>query len=98
MSKEGPQFGPSFFVKNLLRQDCSNSYIQPDETPVDVQTREGRGKNRQAYLWQYSRPGGSVVFDFRLGRRTSLKPMDTRVLDSSLILLEYRLAHSTVTV
>jgi len=25
-------------------------------------------KNYQAYLWQYSRPGGSVVFDFRLGR------------------------------
>jgi hypothetical protein len=29
---------------------------------------EGLGKNHQAYLWQYSRPGGSVVFDFRLGR------------------------------
>ena len=27
-----------------------------------------RGKNHQAYLWQYSRPGGSVVFDFQLGR------------------------------
>ena len=24
--------------------------------------------NHQAYLWQYSRPGGSVVFDFRVGR------------------------------
>jgi transposase len=35
---------------------------------VDVQTREGLGKNHQAYLWQYSRPGGTVVFDFRLGR------------------------------
>jgi hypothetical protein len=34
----------------------SGSYIQADETPVDVQTREGRGKNHQAYLWQYSRP------------------------------------------
>ena len=43
-------------------------YIQADETPVDVQTREGRGQNHQAYLWQYSRPGGTVVFDFRLGR------------------------------
>jgi Transposase IS66 family len=29
---------------------------------------EGRGQNHQAYLWQYGRPGGSVVFDFRLGR------------------------------
>jgi transposase len=36
-------------------------YFEPDETPVDVQTRKGRGKNHQAYLWQYSRPGGSVV-------------------------------------
>ena len=34
----------------------------------DVQMREGRGRNHQAYLWQYSRPGGTVVFDFRLGR------------------------------
>ena len=52
-----------------MRQELiSGSYIQADETPVDVQMREGRGKNHQAYLWQYSRPGGTVVFDFRLGR------------------------------
>jgi transposase len=44
------------------------SYIQADETPVSVQMHDGRGKNLQAYLWQYSRPGGGVVFDFRLGR------------------------------
>ena len=29
---------------------------------------DGRGKNHQAYLWQYSRPAGPVVFDFRMGR------------------------------
>jgi hypothetical protein len=29
---------------------------------------EGRGRNHQAYLWQYGIPGGAVVFDFRLGR------------------------------
>jgi len=52
-----------------MRQELiSGSYIQADETPVDVQTREGRGQNHQAYLWQYSRPGGTLVFDFRLGR------------------------------
>lgn len=52
-----------------MRQELiSGSYIQADETPVDVQTCEGRGQNRQAYLWQYSRPGASVVFDVRLGR------------------------------
>jgi hypothetical protein len=35
---------------------------------VDVQMHDGRGQNHQAYLWQYSKPGGNVVFDFRLGR------------------------------
>jgi len=35
---------------------------------------------------------------FSAYRRTSLKLMHTRVLDSRLILLEYRLAHSTVSV
>ncbi len=52
----------------MRRELISGGYIQADETPVDVQTREGRGKNHQAYLWQYGRPGGTVVFDFRLGR------------------------------
>src|SRR6516225_7967889 len=43
-------------------------YIQADETPVEVQMHDGRGSNHQAYLWQYSQPGGAVIFDFRLGR------------------------------
>ena len=50
--------------QELLKGD----YIQADETPVDVQMHDGRGKNHQAYLWQYSRPGAAVVFDFRMGR------------------------------
>ncbi len=29
---------------------------------------DGRGKNHQADLWQYSRPAGAAVFDFRMGR------------------------------
>jgi transposase len=44
------------------------SYIQADETPVAVQMHDGRGKNHQAYLWQYGHPAGNVVFDFRMGR------------------------------
>jgi transposase len=35
---------------------------------VGVQMHDKRGKNHQAYLWQYSTPGGSAVFDFRMGR------------------------------
>jgi transposase len=56
-------------MASAMRQELlRGTYIQADETPVDVQIHEGRGKNHQAYLWQYSRPGGTVVFDFRLGR------------------------------
>ena len=50
------------------RELVNGTYIQADETPVGVQMHDGRGKNHQAYLWQYGTPGGSVVFDFRLGR------------------------------
>jgi hypothetical protein len=52
----------------MRRELVGGAYIQADETPVDVQMHDRRGKNHQAYLWQYSRPGGSVVFDFQLGR------------------------------
>jgi transposase len=52
----------------MRRELLVGSYIQADETPVDVQLHDGRGQNHQAYLWQYGRPGGGVVFDFRLGR------------------------------
>jgi transposase len=55
-------------VTGMGRELVQGSYIQADETPVDVQMHDRRGQNHQAYLWQYSRPGGSAVFDFRLGR------------------------------
>ena len=52
----------------MRRELLAGSYIQADETPVDVQMRDGCGKNHQAYLWQYGNPGGAAVFDFRMGR------------------------------
>lgn len=56
-------------VAAAMRQELlRGGYIQADETPVPVQMHDGRGKNHQAYLWQYSQPTGAVVFDFRLGR------------------------------
>jgi transposase len=55
-------------VEGLRRELLGGSYIQADETTVDVQMHDGRGQNHQAYLWQYGRPGGGVVFDFQLGR------------------------------
>jgi transposase len=55
-------------VGAMGRELLTGSYIQADETPVPVQMSDGRGKNHQAFLWQYGKPGGNVVFDFRMGR------------------------------
>ncbi len=56
-------------LAEALRQEllCA-SYLQADETPVGVQMHDGNGSNHLAYLWQYGRPHGAVVFDFRMGR------------------------------
>jgi transposase len=56
-------------VVGAMRSELlTGSYIQADETPVDVQMHDRRGKNHQSYLWQYGTPGGGTVFDFRMGR------------------------------
>ncbi len=55
-------------VTEMRRELLGADYIQADETPVDVQLHEVRGKNHQSYLWLYGRPEGTVVFDFRMGR------------------------------
>jgi transposase len=52
----------------MAEELLGGDYLQADETPVGVQMHDGRGKNHQAYLWQYSRPSGVVIFDFQLGR------------------------------
>ena len=52
----------------MAQELLAGQYIQADETPVDVQLKDSKAKNHQAYLWQYSTPGGAVVFDFQLGR------------------------------
>jgi len=55
-------------VGAMRKELLASGYIQADETPVDVQTHDKRGKNHRAFLWQYGTPGGSVVFDFRMSR------------------------------
>jgi transposase len=55
-------------VRAMRRELLQASYLQADETPVPVQMHDGRGRNHQAYWWQYGCPGGMVIFDFRLGR------------------------------
>jgi len=52
-----------------LKDDLLNGgYIQADETRVPCQSARVRGKNHCAYMWEYSRPYGPVVFDFQMGR------------------------------
>jgi hypothetical protein len=46
----------------------AGGYIQADETTVPCQTGEKTGRNHQAYMWEFSRPGDVVVFDFQMGR------------------------------
>ena len=52
----------------MKREVLAETYIQADETPIGVQTHDKRGRNHQAYMWQYGSPGRGVVFDFRMGR------------------------------
>lgn len=56
--------------KRLLADLLTGGYVQADETPVRYQDPDepGRGTS-QGYLWVLSRPGGDVVFDWRLSRR-----------------------------
>lgn len=55
----------------LMRQDLlAGGYVQVDETPVrcnDPDLKDGR--TTQGWLWALSRPGGEVVFEWRLSRR-----------------------------
>ena len=55
-------------VGAMRRELLASGYIQADETPVDVQTHDQRGRNHQGYLWQYGTPGSGAVFDFRMSR------------------------------
>jgi transposase len=52
----------------MAEELLGGDYLQADETPVGVQMHDGRGQNHQGYLWQYSWPGGVVIFDFQLSR------------------------------
>jgi transposase len=55
-------------VGAMRNELLEGTYIQADETPVDVQTRDGRSRNYPGYLWQYGTPGGATIFEFRMGR------------------------------
>ncbi|MBI2515991.1 MAG: transposase [Opitutae bacterium] len=70
-----------------LGEQGSAVAVQADETPVRCNDPdEKRGGTTQGWLWVISRPGGDVVFDWRLSRRhgelTSLLNDYRRLLQS----------------
>jgi len=55
-------------IPSLQLDLLAGSYIQADETRVPCQTARVRGKNHCAFMWEYSRPFGPVIFDFQMSR------------------------------
>jgi len=46
----------------------ATGYLQADETRLPCQSSEEKGKNHAAWIWEFSSPGGPVVFEFEMGR------------------------------
>jgi transposase len=55
-------------VKAQGKELLAGGYVQADETTMPCQTAERTGRNHRAFLWEFSRPGGVVVFEFAMGR------------------------------
>ncbi len=56
-------------VYRVIREDLQGGhYLQVDETPVRYLDPDVKGKSQQGYLWIYSRPGGDVLFEWRVSR------------------------------
>ena len=49
-------------VKAMAAELLTGNYIQADETTLPCQKREKTGKNHRAFLWEFSSPGGIVIF------------------------------------
>jgi transposase len=53
----------------VIREDLQRGhYLQADETPIRYLDPDVKGKSQQGYLWTYSRPGGDVLFEWRVSR------------------------------
>ena len=56
-------------VYRAIREDLlAGNYLQADETPIRYLDPDVKGKSQQGYLWTYSRPGGDVLFEWRVSR------------------------------
>lgn len=48
----------------LKRELLRESFLQVDETTIQVQHPEVKGKTKRCYIWAYAKPGGEVFYDF----------------------------------
>ena len=56
-------------VYRTIQEDLvSSNYLQADETPSRYLDPDVKGKSQQGYLWTYGRPGGDVLFEWRVSR------------------------------
>ncbi|MDC0267719.1 IS66 family transposase [bacterium] len=56
-------------IYNYLKADLlSGDYLQIDETPIRYLNREFKGKSKKGYLWVFSQPGGTVLFEWNKSR------------------------------
>lgn len=57
-------------VKRMKADLLQSGYVQADETPVKCNDPDlPDGKTTTGYLWALSRPGGDVIFEWRLTRK-----------------------------
>lgn len=57
-------------VKRMKQELLAGGYVVADETPIRCNDPDLRdGKTTPGWLWALSRPGGDVVFEWRLSRR-----------------------------
>jgi transposase len=56
-------------VYRSIREDLlAGNYLQADETPIRYLDPDVKGQSQKGWLWAYSRPGGDVLFEWRLSR------------------------------
>lgn len=57
-------------VKRMKQDLLQGGYVQADETPIRCNDPDLQdGKTTTGWLWALSRPGGDVIFEWRLSRR-----------------------------
>ena len=57
-------------VKLMKADLLASGYVQVDETPIKCHDPDLQdGKTAQGWLWALSRPGGDIIFEWRLSRK-----------------------------